>query len=169
MAMFCRGIVVVVVVIFVAVATKEALAKQHVVGGSQGWDASVDFSSWESSQTFRVGDQLVFKYTPGLHSVVELASEKEYTKCNIGNALNSMNGGTSTVKLNKTGYRYFTCGTLGHCQEGMKLKIKTLALNESGPSTSTSPASASSAPIVLFSSTSMLIAIAMFLVLLVMV
>lgn len=37
---------------------KEALAEQHVVGGSQGWDESTDFNSWVSGQTFKVGDQL---------------------------------------------------------------------------------------------------------------
>lgn len=44
--------------IFVACMTKEALATQHVVGGSQGWDESTDFNSWTSGQTFKVSDQL---------------------------------------------------------------------------------------------------------------
>lgn len=38
--------------------TKEVLATQHNVGGSQGWDPSSDFDSWSSGQTFKVGDQL---------------------------------------------------------------------------------------------------------------
>lgn len=46
------------VLIFVAFITKEALATQHVVGGSQGWDESTDYNSWTSGQTFKVGDQL---------------------------------------------------------------------------------------------------------------
>lgn len=46
------------VLIFVAFITKEALATQHVVGGSQGWDESTDFNSWTSGQTFKVSDQL---------------------------------------------------------------------------------------------------------------
>ncbi|KAM0932180.1 putative Phytocyanin domain, cupredoxin [Dioscorea sansibarensis] len=107
-----------------------ALARKYEVGGDQGWDVSTDFTSWASSTTFKVGDQLVFTYTPGLHTVVELAGEKEYNKCDINGALNSMNDGKSTVKLSKPGYRYFACGTMGHCQEGMKLKIKTLAANQ---------------------------------------
>lgn len=41
-----------------ALIMKEALAEQHVVGGSQGWDESTDFNSWVSGQTFKVGDQL---------------------------------------------------------------------------------------------------------------
>lgn len=46
------------VLIFVAFITKVALATQHVVGGSQGWDESTDYNSWTSGQTFKVGDQL---------------------------------------------------------------------------------------------------------------
>ncbi|GAB2229759.1 hypothetical protein Droror1_Dr00014013 [Drosera rotundifolia] len=126
----------------------------HVVGGSQGWDESADFDSWASSQTFRVGDQLVFKYTSGLHSVVELGSETSYKKCDISNSINSMDGGSDTVKLNKAGSRYFACGTSGHCSQGMKLKVTVVAANaSSSPSTaatssspsSTSPASYTSA------------------------
>ena len=48
-------------IFFVLVATvfaNEALAAQHVVGGSQGWDQSTDFKSWVAGQTFKVGDQL---------------------------------------------------------------------------------------------------------------
>lgn len=37
---------------------KNAMAAQHVVGGSQGWDESADFKSWASGQTFKVGDTL---------------------------------------------------------------------------------------------------------------
>lgn len=38
--------------------TDGALATQHVVGGSQGWDESTDYTKWASKQTFKVGDQL---------------------------------------------------------------------------------------------------------------
>ncbi|KAH7684795.1 Cupredoxins domain-containing protein [Dioscorea alata] len=122
-----------------------ALAKKHEVGGDQGWDVSTDFGSWASSITFRVGDQLVFTYTPGLHTVVELAGEKEYNKCDLSGALKSMSDGKSTVKLSKAGYRYFACGTMGHCQEGMKLKIKTLATNEVNDSNTSSSSPSSTA------------------------
>lgn len=48
-------------VLVVAIGTlmiEQAVAAQHVVGGSQGWDESTDFESWASAQTFKVGDQL---------------------------------------------------------------------------------------------------------------
>ncbi|KAE8021344.1 hypothetical protein FH972_007242 [Carpinus fangiana] len=130
------------VLVFVALITKEALAAQHIVGGSQGWDESTDFDTWASDQTFKVGDQLVFKYTSGLHSVVELASDSAYKNCDLGSALDSMNGGSNVVKLNKAGTRYFACGTLGHCSQGMKVKIKSVT--GSAPSSPASPTSSSS-------------------------
>jgi len=46
----------------VALITQEAMAEQHVVGGSQGWDESTDFNSWVSGRTFMVGDQRGISY-----------------------------------------------------------------------------------------------------------
>ncbi|KAM7506505.1 hypothetical protein LguiA_016958 [Lonicera macranthoides] len=125
--------------------TREASAAQHMVGGTQGWDESTDFSSWVSGQTFKVGDQLVFKYS-GMHSVVELANESAYKNCDIGSSVDSMNGGNSVVKLNKAGTRYFACGTMGHCDQGMKVKITTVSADSSPSTTSTTstPSSSSS-------------------------
>ncbi|KAE9619862.1 hypothetical protein Lal_00040216 [Lupinus albus] len=131
-------------IMLVLVATlmvKEALATQHVVGGTQGWDQSTDFNSWTSGQTFKVGDKLVFKYS-SMHNVVELGGESDYKTCNINNPVNTMSSGNDVVKLDKPGPRYFTCGTLGHCSQGMKMKI-TIA-NEGTPSSTTSSPSSSS-------------------------
>ncbi|KAI3457847.1 hypothetical protein Pfo_014510 [Paulownia fortunei] len=135
-----------VVLILVAVLHREALATKHVVGGSQGWDESTDFDSWASAQTFKVGDELEFKYTPGLHSVVELASESAFKTCDIGTSLDSLNGGSNTIKLSKPGTRYFACGTSGHCEQGMKVKITTVAADASSTTTTTTPPSSPGAP-----------------------
>ncbi|MED6157885.1 hypothetical protein PIB30_027550 [Stylosanthes scabra] len=138
-------------ILLVLVATtlmaKEALAAQHVVGGAQGWDQSTDFNSWISGQTFHVGDQLVFKYS-SLHSVVELGSESAYKNCDIGSPVKTMSSGNDVVKLDKPGTRYFTCGTLGHCSQGMKVKI-TIGSNRNGassPESTPSSSSSSSSP-----------------------
>ncbi|KAL6325063.1 hypothetical protein AAG906_022271 [Vitis piasezkii] len=130
--------------VVVGLLTNKALATQHVVGGSQGWDESSDYSKWASGQTFEVGDQLVFKYTPGLHSVVELPNESAYKNCDVGSALNSMNSGNNVVKLSKAGTRYFACGTIGHCDQGMKLKVTTVSADASSSPGSTPPSSSSS-------------------------
>ncbi|KAK9698287.1 hypothetical protein RND81_08G093600 [Saponaria officinalis] len=131
------------VIALVILIAKPACGAQHVVGGSQGWDQSTDYDTWAKSQTFKVGDTLVFKYTTGLHSVVELGSESEYNKCDISNAANSFNGGNNVVKLDKVGTKYYACGTSGHCSSGMKLKVNVVAANSS-PSSSSSSSSPSS-------------------------
>ncbi|MBA0675583.1 hypothetical protein Goari_017120 [Gossypium aridum] len=130
-------------IIVLPLIAKQVSATQHVVGGSQGWKESVDLNSWASAQTFKVGDQLVFKYSSGLHSVVELGSETAYKNCDLGTSLDSKNTGNDVVKLNKVGTRYFACGTLGHCDQGMKMKITTVAGN--APSTPASDSDTSAA------------------------
>ncbi|KAA3459446.1 mavicyanin-like [Gossypium australe] len=132
-----------VLIIMLPLIAKQVSATQHVVGGSQGWEESVDLKSWASAQTFKVGDQLVFKYSSGLHSVVELGSETAYKNCDLGTSLDSKNSGNDVVKLNKVGTRYFACGTLGHCDQGMKMKITTVAGN--APSTPASGSDTSAA------------------------
>ncbi|PIA33719.1 hypothetical protein AQUCO_04000048v1 [Aquilegia coerulea] len=134
-------------VLFVTLAaSREVIATKHEVT----WDVSTDLKSWASGRTFKVGDQLVFKYSSGMHSLLELSSEKEYKSCDIGTSVNSMNGGNDVVKLTKPGTRYFACGTLGHCDQGMKLKIKTVAANgdssQDSPSSSSTPTSDEDSP-----------------------
>ncbi|WCJ27481.1 Cupredoxin superfamily protein [Euphorbia peplus] len=140
-----QKVILMLALMCVGLMAKETMATQHIVGGSQGWDESTDFESWASPLNFKLGDQLVFKYSSGLHSVVELKDEEAYKKCDIGGgALDSMNTGNDVVKLNKAGTRYFGCGTLGHCQQGMKVKITTTTGTGTGGTTPSTPQSSSS-------------------------
>lgn len=87
---------------------------------------------------------IVFRYNPGLHSVVELGSESAYKSCDTSSPVNSLSAGNDVVKLNKAGSRYFACGTAGHCEQGMKVKVKTVTGN--APSNPASTSTTSSAP-----------------------
>lgn len=58
MATGSKNTLLLVLLLYVSWITEEALAAQHVVGGSEGWDESTDFNAWASGQTFKVGDQL---------------------------------------------------------------------------------------------------------------
>ncbi|CAA7046537.1 unnamed protein product [Microthlaspi erraticum] len=118
---------VIVILVFSGLfAVQTTLAAQHMIGGSQGWEESVDFNSWTADKSFKVGDQLVFKYS-ALHSVVELGSETAYKSCDLGTPVNSLSSGNDVVKLSKTGTRYFACGTAGHCEQGMKVKVNVVS------------------------------------------
>ncbi|XP_051121051.1 mavicyanin [Andrographis paniculata] len=137
------GIIVAAVLLLFGSETA-VMAAKHVVGGSSGWDESTDFNSWASAQTFRVGDELEFKYSAGLHSVVELGGESAFKSCDVGGSgLKSYTGGSDTIKLTKTGTRYFACGTSGHCDQGMKVKITTVAA-DAPPTSSTTPTTSTS-------------------------
>ncbi|CAK9187051.1 unnamed protein product [Ilex paraguariensis] len=103
-----------------------AMATNYTVGGpNRGWDTSSKLQSWATSQTFLVGDNLDFQYTPN-HDVLEV-SKADYDSCTGSNPLQSYSGGTTTIPLASPGKRYFICGTSGHCSQGMKVEIDTLA------------------------------------------
>ncbi|KAF8028974.1 hypothetical protein BT93_E1597 [Corymbia citriodora subsp. variegata] len=110
----------------------------HTVGDSSGWNQGVDYSTWAASQTFNVGDTLVFTYS-GTHSVQQV-SKDDYDNCNTGNAIKSYSGGSSTVTLSTAGPMYFICPTAGHCQSGMKLAV-TFGSSSTTPGSPPSPSS----------------------------
>lgn len=114
------------------------MATNYTVGGTKQWDTGVDYTTWAAGETFRVGDNLIFTYT-SLHNVLEV-SKSAYDSCTASNALNSHNGGSTSIALASTGAKYFICGTPGHCSGGMKLGI-TVAAASTGttPSSTTSP------------------------------
>ncbi|XP_058220245.1 uclacyanin 1-like [Rhododendron vialii] len=108
-----------------------AMAATYNVGSPSGsWDTSTDLASWSSSKTFLVGDRLAFTY-PSNHDVVEVP-KTDYDSCQTTNSIQTYNGGNTVIPLSSPGKRYFICGTFGHCSQGMKVEIDTLA-------TSTSP------------------------------
>ncbi|XP_060209715.1 uclacyanin-3-like [Lycium barbarum] len=117
-------------------ASPTAFAKDIIVGGSNGWSQSVDYSTWASGQTFNVGDNLVFNYG-GSHGV-DVVSKDDYDNCNTGNALQAFTGGKTSIPLSSAGDMYFVCPTLNHCDTGMKLAIKV-----QGSSSGTTPATPS--------------------------
>ncbi|KAK9284888.1 hypothetical protein L1049_024069 [Liquidambar formosana] len=109
-----------------------AMAANYTVGGSNaGWDTSTDLKTWASSQSFLVGDNLIFQYSPN-HDVVEVG-KSDYDSCQASNPVQSYSSSPTTIPLSSPGKRYFICGTIGHCSQGMKVEVNTLAA--SSPST----------------------------------
>ncbi|XP_031106562.1 blue copper protein-like [Ipomoea triloba] len=113
-----------------------SMAANHTVGGPNGgWDTSTDLQSWASSETFTVGDNLIFTYSP-MHDVNEV-SKTGYDSCTSANPLSTNSGGNTVVPLTAAGKRYFICGTMGHCSMGMKLQVNVLAAAAPPPAVST--------------------------------
>uniref|UniRef100_A0A0E0K5G1 Phytocyanin domain-containing protein n=1 Tax=Oryza punctata TaxID=4537 RepID=A0A0E0K5G1_ORYPU len=99
-----------------------AAATSYTVGDVSGWTIGVDYTSWAGSKSFKVGDNLVFKYASGAHTVVEV-SAAGYLACAAANALGSDSSGSTTVSLKTPGKHYFICTIAGHCAGGMKMEV----------------------------------------------
>ncbi|KAL5151895.1 Uclacyanin 1 [Glycine soja] len=130
---------------FVAILIKLALATNYIVGGPNGgWDTNSNLQSWASSQIFSVGDSLVFQYPPN-HDVVEVTNA-DYDSCQPTSPIQSYNDGTTTIPLTSLGKRYFICGTIGHCSQGMKVEIDTLASATNSVTPAASPEDSTTSP-----------------------
>ncbi|KAA8526474.1 hypothetical protein F0562_008323 [Nyssa sinensis] len=115
-----------------------AMAANYTVGGSNGgWDTSTNLQSWASSQSFSVGDNLIFAYSSN-HDVVEV-TKAAYDSCQASNPLQTYTGGSTVIPLTSPGKRYFICGITGHCSQGMKVEIDTLATAAPPPATPPTP------------------------------
>ncbi|KAK3184314.1 hypothetical protein Dsin_031600 [Dipteronia sinensis] len=115
-----------------------AMAATYTVGGPNGgWDVTTNLQTWATSQSFFVGDNLNFQYMAN-HDVLEV-SKADYDACTTSNAVQSYNGGNTVITLSSPGKRYFICGTAGHCSQGMKLEIDTLATSSPPPTTPSTP------------------------------
>ncbi|MBA0750939.1 hypothetical protein Gogos_002315, partial [Gossypium gossypioides] len=109
-----------------------AMAANHTVGApGGGWDTSTDLQAWAVSQTFSVGDNLIFKYTRN-HDVLEV-TKANYDSCGTSNPMKTHTGGNTVIPLSTPGKRYFICGTAGHCGQGMKIEVDTTAAAANSP------------------------------------
>ncbi|XP_071701040.1 mavicyanin-like [Rutidosis leptorrhynchoides] len=115
-----------------------ALAVDHTVGSPGGsWDLSTNFGVWASSQTFSVGDNLVFRYTSN-HDVLEV-TKSNYDSCGTSGPISTSTSSPTTIPLTAAGKRYFICGIPGHCSQGMKVEIDVVSAASGPPSTPTPP------------------------------
>lgn len=140
------GRLMLLAVVAVALVQYAQGAITHVVGGTGEWTLpgssntvnSSYLSDWVSTQTFVLGDSLLFEYAQGSHDVVEVTNAN-YTACNITNPIQTWTTGNTTVPLNSAGTRYFICGYPGHCAAGQKVAITTVTSASPSPPSSTTP------------------------------
>ncbi|KAK9051966.1 hypothetical protein SSX86_028594 [Deinandra increscens subsp. villosa] len=117
-----------------------AAAVDHTVGAPNGgWDLTTDLSTWASSQTFTVGDTLVFQFD-STHDVLEV-TKANYDSCGLGNPISTTVTSPDRVSLSASGTRYFVCGRGNHCSQGMKVQINVVAATGPSPPQTTTPSS----------------------------
>ncbi|KAH7859586.1 hypothetical protein Vadar_002934 [Vaccinium darrowii] len=121
----------------IAVIINAAMATTYTVGSPNGgWDTSTNLAQWAAAQNFTVGDSLAFSYASN-HDVVEVP-KTDYDSCTSTNSIQTYSGGNTIIPLSSPGKRYFMCGTFGHCSQGMKVEIDTLAAT-TPPATALAP------------------------------
>lgn len=126
------------VLLLLVVCSSPAAATSYTVGDGSGWTTGVDYTTWASTKSFKVGDSLVFKYAKGMHTVVEV-SAADYMACTAVNALGSDSSGATTVALKTPGSHYFICSITGHCGAGMKLAVTVGGSSSPASPTPTTP------------------------------
>ena len=132
---------IILLAVAVMVVLSTASAAIYNVGEPGGaWDLGTNYGTWASSRNFQTDDQIIFKYSPQAHDVLEV-SKADYDSCSTARAITTLNSGNDVVTLSASGTRYFICGFPGHCAGGMKVKIDVT----SGSSSSAAPASGPSA------------------------
>ncbi|GFS36727.1 uclacyanin 1 [Actinidia rufa] len=72
------------------------------------------------------------------HDVNEV-SKTDYDSCQTSNPIQTYTGGNTAVPSLSRGKRYFICGTMGHCSQGMKVEIDTLATSAPSPASPATP------------------------------
>lgn len=123
-------------VLAAAVISTASAATYNVSEPGWFWDLQTNYSDWAASKRFHPGDQIVFKYSPQAHDVVEV-SKADYDACSNARPINTHTSGNDAIALTSAGTRYFICGFPDHCAGGMKLQVDVVP-----SATSLAPASA---------------------------
>ncbi|XP_010515443.1 PREDICTED: uclacyanin-3-like [Camelina sativa] len=124
-------------------AVPSILAVTFQVGDTAGWNSGVDYTTWASGKTFRVGDTLEFQYDPS-HSV-SVVDKAGFDSCDSSGETQSFSGGDTKIDLTTVGTMHFFCPSPGHCLGGMKLAVPVLP-TASSPATPSPPSSSTPSP-----------------------
>ncbi|KAI5009640.1 hypothetical protein ZWY2020_011777 [Hordeum vulgare] len=65
------------------------------------WDLSTNYLHWAPSRNFHPSDQIVFKYSPQAHDVLEV-SKADYDSCSTASPIATLHSGNDVVYLTAT-------------------------------------------------------------------
>ncbi|KAL5697962.1 hypothetical protein ACHQM5_029056 [Ranunculus cassubicifolius] len=138
--------VIACVVVLVTLLGGASAQTTHVVLDSSGWSIPTTpnaYTTWAASQTFMVGDILVFNFATGQHDVAQV-SKASYDACTSTNVIGSIiTNGPANLTLDTAGEHYYICAFNGHCDAGQKLMINVTG----SPPTASPPMPSSPSPL----------------------
>ncbi|XP_057799361.1 LOW QUALITY PROTEIN: early nodulin-like protein 14 [Salvia miltiorrhiza] len=117
--------------LFVFVSLSFSEARDHLVGGkSNAWKVpasdSDSLNHWAEKSRFNIGDSLVWEYDGSKDSVLQV-TKRDYVTCNTSSPIETYTGGSTKVKLVRSGPYYFISGADGHCEKGQKLIVVVIS------------------------------------------
>ncbi|XVF10724.1 hypothetical protein REPUB_Repub07fG0207200 [Reevesia pubescens] len=135
-----------IIAIVAVFAIPSSLATEFVVGDDKGWGLDFDSQGWAAGKEFRVGDKLVFRYTPGVHNVIRV-NGTEFQQCLAADNTVPLTTGNDVITLATPGRKWYICGVARHCAtRNMKLNITVLAqVGSPSPTPTPNPSAPSSA------------------------
>ncbi|XP_020237601.1 early nodulin-like protein 2 [Cajanus cajan] len=118
----------------------QAVAREYVVGGKDGWvvKPSEDYGHWAQRNRFQVNDTLHFRYNKGSDSVVVVKKE-DFDSCNANNPIQKMDDGDSIFQFPNSGLFYFISGNPDNCKNGQKLIVLVMAIRNLPPRAAAPP------------------------------
>ncbi|XP_062078094.1 blue copper protein-like [Humulus lupulus] len=121
----------------------------HIVGDGLGWlvppGGLIAYQIWADTQTFVVGDVLVFKFSDAFQDVARVTKDS-FKSCNSSEPISLKTKSSANFTLDTIGEYYFIGTKDKHCNMGQKLAINVTAY----PGPTPSPAPTISGPVTYF-------------------
>lgn len=120
----------------------------YTVGDTLGWlvppGGPIAYETWARGKSFLVGDILVFNFTNGEHTVLQV-TRAEFDSCNVTTTTTTPTTATpARITLTSAGEHYYICTFPQHCFFGQKLAINVTTGGGGGGGSA--PAGAPSSP-----------------------
>ncbi|KAD5317443.1 hypothetical protein R6Q59_032779 [Mikania micrantha] len=108
----------------IAIAIAQAAGTPRTIEVLWRFNVLTDFpASAAHHGEFQVGDELLFKYLPGKHNVIEV-DKNGFENCIVPPAAKALTSGEDRIKLTTPGTKWFICGIGPHCKDhAMKIQV----------------------------------------------
>ncbi|KAL6135065.1 hypothetical protein ACLB2K_067293 [Fragaria x ananassa] len=130
-----------IILAILAIVAPSTLATDFIVGDDKGWTINVDYQAWAQGKLFYVGDNLVFNYPEGAHSVLKV-NGTGFQQCAAPAGTVALTSGKDVINLATPGRKWYICGVSKHCEVGPQKLFITVMPASSAPSPSPTATSA---------------------------